>query len=302
MSTTAPRQRVWWTDDEDRVLRAEAELQAAQFGQLKDWNAVASKLPGRTNKDCRKRWSKLSGAMRKGAWTAGEDARLQAAVDRVGLRWTLVAEAVGSRHADQCAKRWQNFLDPGLERSEWTRADDERLLAAVAAHGHSWTLIRDTCLPGRSATDLKNRHTKLGRERSRRAAQSEGGSSRSSCEPAGGGGGAAAADGDAAMSASDPALLAAGGDAFALELMQGAAGAPEPVPPWALPGLDQLSLPLDFAADLHPGWTPPRPPGNKVTLIIEDVQSDAVGHVINALFTANVKVKIRVVGDDALPT
>ncbi|KAF2135596.1 uncharacterized protein K452DRAFT_239086 [Aplosporella prunicola CBS 121167] len=157
------RTRRWWNENEDRTLRREAERQLSQ-GAVKDWNRIAAKLPGRTNKDCRKRWSKLSECLRKGAWTAEEDKRLVDAANQFGLKWTLIAEAVGSRHADQCAKRWQNFLDPSLERLGWTSQDEEKLMAEVQMHGHSWTTIRDLAFPGRSVTDIKNRwvaHTEV---------------------------------------------------------------------------------------------------------------------------------------------
>ena len=55
-------------------------------GGLKNWNVIALKLPGRTNKDCRKRWSKIGSNIRKGAWTAAEHTRLQEAVDLRGLK------------------------------------------------------------------------------------------------------------------------------------------------------------------------------------------------------------------------
>ena len=56
-------------------------------GELKDWNRIAAKLPGRTNKDCRKRWSKLCEHVKKGTWSDAEDQRLQSAVERFGYRW-----------------------------------------------------------------------------------------------------------------------------------------------------------------------------------------------------------------------
>ena len=55
-------------------------------GALKDWNRIAAKLPGRTNKDCRKRWAKVCENIKKGAWDSAEDERLQNAVQFYGLR------------------------------------------------------------------------------------------------------------------------------------------------------------------------------------------------------------------------
>lgn len=55
--------------------------------QIKDWNRIAAKLPGRTNKDCRKRWvNKVCGSLKKGAWNKEEDERLRDAVSIHGQR------------------------------------------------------------------------------------------------------------------------------------------------------------------------------------------------------------------------
>jgi hypothetical protein len=55
-------------------------------GQLKQWNLIAASLPGRTNKDCRKRWAKLGNNVIKGAWSSVEDEKLQGAVQELGCR------------------------------------------------------------------------------------------------------------------------------------------------------------------------------------------------------------------------
>lgn len=56
-------------------------------GDTKDWHRVAAKLPGRTNKDCRKRWvNKVCGCLKKGPWNKHEDESLLDAVDRYGQR------------------------------------------------------------------------------------------------------------------------------------------------------------------------------------------------------------------------
>lgn len=56
-------------------------------GEVKDWCRIASKLPGRTNKDCRKRWhNSVAGGLKKGQWAPSEDALLSRGVDRFGQR------------------------------------------------------------------------------------------------------------------------------------------------------------------------------------------------------------------------
>lgn len=93
---SGPRIRRRWTNKEDQVLSQEAESQCkpqetiinapiltlvqVSHGVLKDWNHVAAKLPGRTNKDCRIRWSRIGEDVKKGPWDSTEDERLRSAV------------------------------------------------------------------------------------------------------------------------------------------------------------------------------------------------------------------------------
>jgi hypothetical protein len=83
-------------------------------GQLKQWNVVAANLPGRTNKDCRKRWAKLDSNINKGAWSSEEDEKLQAAVQELGCRYIYPLSAqtkfscflsVGDGYVVLCAVR-----------------------------------------------------------------------------------------------------------------------------------------------------------------------------------------------------
>ncbi|KAK5074976.1 hypothetical protein LTS08_005446 [Lithohypha guttulata] len=104
------RARKLWTIEEDQVLRQAANTQVTTGGAVKDWNRIARQLEDRTNKDCRKRWSKISKVVNRGAWSAEENSRLLQATKLFGLRWTKIAEYVATRHADQCAKRWVHGL------------------------------------------------------------------------------------------------------------------------------------------------------------------------------------------------
>ncbi|PWY76494.1 hypothetical protein BO94DRAFT_432979, partial [Aspergillus sclerotioniger CBS 115572] len=168
-----------WTAEEDRILREQVMSQGMKttslgddsedrayigvstvvnaVGSVKDWNAIAARLGSRTNKDCRKRWSKLEGNVNKGVWSPDEDGRLRRAVEQYGFAWTVVAQDVQTRHADQCAKRWYHFLDPILIHDGWTAAEDARLIEAVVAYGRTWRVISEKEFPRRSVTDIKNR-------------------------------------------------------------------------------------------------------------------------------------------------
>lgn len=154
-----------WAEEEDRILRGEVVKQASRLGKPRDWRAIAEKLPGRSNKDCRKRWIKLDSKINKGLWSPEENKRLHEGVAKYSTSWTEVAQVVGSRQPDQCAKRWQHFLDPDLDRSEWTPEEDNILIAEVEKRGRNWAKIVDAVLHRRSANDAKNRYTILQRMR-----------------------------------------------------------------------------------------------------------------------------------------
>ncbi|KAI0449716.1 hypothetical protein F5B21DRAFT_508865 [Xylaria acuta] len=153
-----------WSEEEDCILYEETQKQELA-GDTKDWHRIAAKLPGRTNKDCRKRWvNKVCGSLKKGPWNKNEDESLLDAVDRYGQRWTLVANEVGFRSPDQCAKRWQSNLDPNLEHGGWTIEEDELLLSLVRENGREWKMFQEQSFSRRSTNELKNRYTGLTRK------------------------------------------------------------------------------------------------------------------------------------------
>ncbi|KAL3493897.1 hypothetical protein BJX62DRAFT_234753 [Aspergillus germanicus] len=162
-----PGRRRWWTTDEDRILQKEVKTQLQIDGPhgSRNWSAIAEKLPGRSNKDCRKRWTKISLSSRKGTWSGTEDHLLRKAVTKVGFQWTKVAEMVGSRHPDQCAKRWHHSLDPNVKRGPWAPDEDAALLDAVQRVGRDWKEIGRELFSSRSTTDIKNRYVILSRRR-----------------------------------------------------------------------------------------------------------------------------------------
>ncbi|KAF2229729.1 hypothetical protein EV356DRAFT_510189 [Viridothelium virens] len=157
------RERRWWTSQEDDILKNGVRIQLREDGTVQNWNDIAASLPDRTNKDCRKRWSKIQLDIRKGAWTREEDERLKQAVEQLGFKWCQVATMVQTRNADQCAKRWQHVLGPDFKHSPWTPEEDRKLLDAITKYGNNWKQIGLSDLPDRSTHDIRNRSLLLGR-------------------------------------------------------------------------------------------------------------------------------------------
>ncbi|KAL4744510.1 hypothetical protein BDW72DRAFT_199519 [Aspergillus terricola var. indicus] len=161
-SSPMPRNR--WESWEDDIL---VQQVLTHTGDPKDWQAkhgqgsipwagIAKALPGRSNKDCRKRWLKIDPRWNGGRWQSDEELRLTAAVMRHGYSWAEVSSAVGTRNPDQCSKLWHNAINPAIVRKEWNELDDLKLLDAVSRFGHQWSLIQQE-FPDRSRLDLSNR-------------------------------------------------------------------------------------------------------------------------------------------------
>lgn len=91
MLTRRPRKS--WTKDEDDALQA--AIAAMPPDTPICWTKVAPLIPGRTAKDCRKRWtSGLNSTVARGCWSQEEDDLLLAAVQEFGTDWCRVAQAV----------------------------------------------------------------------------------------------------------------------------------------------------------------------------------------------------------------
>ena len=94
-------------------------------------------------------------------WTAEEDRQLTTAINIYGTdSWSNVANFVLSRNEKQCKERWAGTFSLNISKSKWTSEEDQILITKQSEIGNKWTLI-STFLPGRSATNVKNRWNKL---------------------------------------------------------------------------------------------------------------------------------------------
>ncbi|KAG1171261.1 hypothetical protein G6F70_005088 [Rhizopus microsporus] len=154
------RERAPWTPEEDNLLRLAVQL----YGdKTEKWSKIAACVPGRTNKNCRKRWfHSLDPSLRKGAWTDEEDQLLREGVSKYPNQWSKIADMLEGRTDDQCAKRWRESLDPSIDRSEWTAEEDKRLMEKYEEYGSQWQKIA-YFFEGRPGLHCRNRWRKLQR-------------------------------------------------------------------------------------------------------------------------------------------
>ncbi|KAF9438760.1 hypothetical protein BGZ76_005066 [Entomortierella beljakovae] len=153
-------ERIVWTPEEDEYLRAAVQL----YGdKTEKWAKIAACVPGRTNKNCRKRWfHSLDPKLKKGPWTEDEDRLLMTGVQMFRGQWSRIAERIPGRTDDQCAKRWREGLDPRIDRAAWTPDDDLVLSQRFEEFGSQWQKIA-LAFPGRPGLHCRNRWRKIQR-------------------------------------------------------------------------------------------------------------------------------------------
>lgn len=81
-----------WRNGEDEKL---VKLVAQGY---KNWGHLASRMPGRTSKQCRERWCHhLDPSIKKGSWTEEEDRVVIETQREVGNKWSLIAQKLPGR-------------------------------------------------------------------------------------------------------------------------------------------------------------------------------------------------------------
>jgi hypothetical protein len=143
------KRNIKWTAAED------AKLNEAVTELGYDWVRIATLVPGRTNAQCSKRWSKsLDPTISKGKWTPEEDAKLIEAVQKHGKDWVLAATLVPGRTNVQCQQRWASCVPKS--KGKWSAEEDAKLVEAVQKHGRDWVRAA-TLVPGRTNAQCQQR-------------------------------------------------------------------------------------------------------------------------------------------------
>ncbi|CAM9650916.1 unnamed protein product [Chrysoparadoxa australica] len=147
-----------WTVEED------SQLIALVDGGFKNWGQLASRMEGRTSKQCRERWRHhLDPSINRGEWSAEEDKMVYEIHMKVGNRWSQIAQLLPGRTENAIKHRFKalerqrvvvqsagdNDIDgKGLndelpaQPRRWTTQEDEALKEAVAEIGEmNWKEI-----------------------------------------------------------------------------------------------------------------------------------------------------------------
>jgi hypothetical protein len=141
-----------WTREEDAKLL----LLAPKFNN--QWSLIVKYFDDRTDQEISSHWHKvLRPDLVKGGFTREEDEIIiHYAMAHGGKSWEQLAQVLPQRSSKQCRERWRNRLDPSVNRTPWTPAEDQMISALYQQFGSKWVQIA-RFLPGRTDDMVKNR-------------------------------------------------------------------------------------------------------------------------------------------------
>jgi len=162
-----------WTEEEDTQLLDTVDKLGPQR-----WSLIASHLKGRVGKQCRERWfNHLCPEVKKGEWTAEEDALISEGVKELGTRWSEIVKRLPGRTDNAIKNRFNSNV----------RRQQRMQRRASAAENEP------PAPPKEKKEPAKRKRPPKGAEGS--AAGGEGGSAEAAEPSSSGGGGAAGASG-----------------------------------------------------------------------------------------------------------
>lgn len=96
-------------------------------------------------------------------FTKEEDLLLKKLVQKHGTsNWQKISNQMPKRNKRQVRDRWNDFLDPRLNKAPWTEEEEKFLIKKHNQIGNKWKLL-STFFPGRTDVDMKKTYYRLER-------------------------------------------------------------------------------------------------------------------------------------------
>jgi hypothetical protein len=166
-ASTTGASRHWTPEESAELTCAVAKTRKKWMGKdyKIDWIAIASLVPGRTRRQCYRRWHDAVNpitlmAGRKGKWAEDEDIKLKTAVHiHGGKSWDEIAVLVPGRTHKQCQTRWHRVLvdsDVRMATGTWNTDESDKLKNVRIHDGKGWEAIAHL-VPGRTREQCRDK-------------------------------------------------------------------------------------------------------------------------------------------------
>ncbi|CAD8175849.1 unnamed protein product [Paramecium pentaurelia] len=172
-----------WSDDDKRILiwiiGKYMVYHKRDFKQIceDDWQTISSMMLRRDSFQCKQKWLQmLKLPLQQAPWGQNEDEALVRIISEFqaqnkGNKWSQIATELNKttglnvhRNGKQCRERWNNHLNPSINRNPWQQLEDLELMRLAIQNGKKWALISKKLKQQRSENNVKNRFNCLMRK------------------------------------------------------------------------------------------------------------------------------------------
>ncbi|CAK78545.1 unnamed protein product (macronuclear) [Paramecium tetraurelia] len=172
-----------WTEDDKKVLiwliGKYFAFQKRDFKNISetDWIKISSMMQRRDAFHCKQKWLQmLRLPLQQAPWTKEEDDALLLIIQEYqrlnkGNKWSQIATTLNKRtgksihrNGKQCRERWNNHLNPSINRKPWQLFEDLELMKLAILNGKKWAQISKSLKLQRSENNVKNRFNCLMRK------------------------------------------------------------------------------------------------------------------------------------------
>ncbi|CAD8125363.1 unnamed protein product [Paramecium sonneborni] len=168
-----------WTDEDKQILIWIVLKICSRDGihirkiPTQVWEEVVQLISRRTVEQCKNKWNDLLKlSLQQIPWTQEQDEYLiqlinQSKEEGMQNKWCNLANLLNLQFKDsprtgkQCRERWNNHLNPDINRHPWSIEEDIELLELVKKKQKKWAFISKILKSKRSENAVKNRYNCL---------------------------------------------------------------------------------------------------------------------------------------------
>ncbi|KAL4506069.1 hypothetical protein ABPG72_013830 [Tetrahymena utriculariae] len=174
------QQKKNWNDQETNLLvwiiLKSCVFKRIDFRAISDdvWEDISSMMVGRSSEQCKLKWLSMSKLnLQQQPWSEEEDNILRMIIKEYEQKnkqnkWSEIAVKLNQlshknvfRQGKQCRERWNNHLDPAINRGPWNYEEELKMLKLVLEKGKRWSEISKNMKSSRTENAVKNRYNSL---------------------------------------------------------------------------------------------------------------------------------------------